>query len=627
MFRLTWRSLLARKARLAMSTVAIVLGIGFLGGVLTFSSGLSTTFTGIIEGSTSDALVRPAGTASFEAVGAGSTATVSPDEVAALDALPEVARADGSVDGLGLYVLDPDDKLVGTGGAPTLAFNYAASPNMAGEPILELDGGRWPEADDEVALDTAAAENAGYELGDRVTVIPPGIDGSGPITRELELVGLAGFNGGAGTAGSTLVIFSTDGAQAMFLGGADVFTSVTLTAADGVTQAELVEAAGAALPAGYEAVTGDEVAEESQSAGGEVLGFIDIFLGTFAVIAVIVGGFIIAEVIARLSKRKSRLPTTVYAVNAVQEEIGRVTNGVGWCYHDTSPFLVKTATPWQMERYVQPILEGKRHECYAITEEGAGSDVDAIQATARKQGNGYLLSGLKWHVTSANLADVIIFQAKLEDGSHGLFYVDSDAAGIETVRTPAYSHTYPAHHPIMQFTDVKVPADALIDPEGSGIALTHEWFRQERLGIAGRCCGAASRLIDEALAFAEQRVQFGRPIIENQAIAFMLADSLTELWAGRLMIHRLAQSIDAGEDVKVQHAQCAMAKLYCSEMANRVADRAVQIFGGRGYMREYAAERFYRELRVDRIWEGTSEIQRMIIAHSLARRGQDALIG
>jgi len=179
----------------------------------------------------------------------------------------------------------------------------------------------------------------------------------------------------------------------------------------------------------------------------------------------------------------------------------------------------------------------------------------------------------------------------------------------------------------MQFTDVKVPADALIDPEGSGIALTHEWFRQERLGIAGRCCGAASRLIDEALAFAQERVQFGKPIIENQAIAFMLADSLTELWAGRLMIHRLAQAIDAGEDVKVQHAQCAMAKLYCSEMANRVADRAVQIFGGRGYMREYAAERFYRELRVDRIWEGTSEIQRMIIAHSLVKRGQEELIG
>ncbi|MDE0242356.1 MAG: acyl-CoA dehydrogenase [bacterium] len=170
-------------------------------------------------------------------------------------------------------------------------------------------------------------------------------------------------------------------------------------------------------------------------------------------------------------------------------------------------------------------------------------------------------------------------------------------------------------------------ADALIDPQGDGRTWTYEWFRQERLGIAARCCGAASRLIDESLAFAQDRVQFGRPIMANQAISFMLADSLVELWAGRLMVHRLAAAIDGGEDVKVQHALCSMAKLYCSEMANRVADRAVQIFGGRGYMREYAAERFYRELRVERIWEGTSEIQRMIIAHSLAKRGQDVLIG
>ena len=312
---------------------------------------------------------------------------------------------------------------------------------------------------------------------------------------------------------------------------------------------------------------------------------------------------------------------------AVEEEVGRATNGVGFFHHDVSPFLVATATPWQMETYVRPLLEGTRNECYAITEEGAGSDVDAIEATATRSGNGYVLNGRKWHVTGFNRADIVIFQAKLEDGGHALFYVDRDAAGVEVERTPAYSHTYPSHHPIVRFASVRVTADALIDPQGDGLTWTYEWFRQERLGIAARCCGAASRLIDEALAFAEERVQFGRPIIENQAISFMLADSLTELWAGRLMIHRLAQAIDDAEDVKVQHAMCSMAKLYCSEMANRVADRAVQIFGGRGYMREYAAERFYRELRVERIWEGTSEIQRVIIAHSLLKRGQEALIG
>jgi alkylation response protein AidB-like acyl-CoA dehydrogenase len=133
-------------------------------------------------------------------------------------------------------------------------------------------------------------------------------------------------------------------------------------------------------------------------------------------------------------------------------------------------------------------------------------------------------------------------------------------------------------------------------------------------------------LIDEATAFAKQRNLFGQKLSEMQAIQFMLADSLTELWAARLMVYQTAAAIDAGEDVKVSHAQSSMVKLYASEMANRVADRAVQIFGGRGYMRENVAERFYRELRVERIWEGASEIQRLIIAGGLLKRGQTALI-
>ena len=172
-----------------------------------------------------------------------------------------------------------------------------------------------------------------------------------------------------------------------------------------------------------------------------------------------------------------------------------------------------------------------------------------------------------------------------------------------------------------------MPAANLVGAEGDGMAFTYEWFRYERLMIAARCCGAAERLIDEATAFAKERVQFGQPIIEFQAIAHMLADSVTELWAARLMTYELARNIDRGVDVKIQHAQCSMAKLYASEMANRVADRAVQIFGGRGYMRENVAERFWREVRVDRIWEGTSEIQRSIVADQLAKRGARAIVG
>ncbi|HEX9771049.1 MAG TPA: acyl-CoA dehydrogenase, partial [Kiloniellales bacterium] len=156
---------------------------------------------------------------------------------------------------------------------------------------------------------------------------------------------------------------------------------------------------------------------------------------------------------------------------------------------------------------------------------------------------------------------------------------------------------------------------------GDGMAFSYAWFRRERLMIAARCCGAAARLIDEATAFAKARVVSGEPIAGYQAIQFMLADSVTELWAARLMTYECAAAHDRGDDVKLLHARCAMAKLYASEMANRVADRAVQIFGGRGYMRENVAERFFRELRVDRIWEGTSEIQRLIIAKGHLKRG------
>src|SRR6201999_3618779 len=152
-----------------------------------------------------------------------------------------------------------------------------------------------------------------------------------------------------------------------------------------------------------------------------------------------------------------------------------------------------------------------------------------------------------------------------------------------------------------------------------------DWFRYERLMIAARCCGAAARLIDQATSFAQQRMGFRQPLAQQQLIQAMRADSVTELWAARLMTFRAAEEIDAGADVKVTHAQSSMVKLYASEMANRVADRAVQIFGGRGYMRENVAERFFRELRVERIWEGTSEIQRMIIARQLTTRGVTAL--
>jgi len=315
----------------------------------------------------------------------------------------------------------------------------------------------------------------------------------------------------------------------------------------------------------------------------------------------------------------------------VSEQIGRVTNGLGWCINTPARCLYEAATPHQMETWIGPTIRGARSECYAITEAGAGSDVDAIASTARRDGDGYVIDGEKWHVTSANHADYLVVQAKIaggvNDGTHALFFVDRESSGVEFLRTPAYTHTYAHHHPIVGLQGVRVPAANLIGKEGEGMAFTHDWFRYERMMIAARCCGAAERLIEEAGAFAGERTAYGKPIGEYQLIQAMLADSLTELWAARLMVYRLAEAHDAGDDAKILHGQCSMAKLYASEMANRVADRAVQIFGGRGYMRENVAERFFRELRVDRIWEGTSEIQRLIIAEQLRKRGQAALIG
>ncbi len=313
----------------------------------------------------------------------------------------------------------------------------------------------------------------------------------------------------------------------------------------------------------------------------------------------------------------------------IQEQVGRVTNALAWSAATPPSWLPAVATPYQLERFVVPAIKGEREECYAITEEGAGSDVDAIEATARRDGTGYLLNGEKWHVTSYNTADFAFFQGKLEGGDHAgehaMFLVDLPSPGVTVVRTPAYSHTIGHHHPIVAFTDVWVPASHLVGAEGDGMTFAYEWFRFERLMVAARCLGAAERLIAEMTAFARARRVQGRPISELGQIQAMLADSLTELFAARSLTYETARAVDAGADVKVQHAQCSMAKLYASEMAGRVADRAVQVFGGRGYMRENVAERFFRELRVERIWEGTSEVQRAIIADQMVKRGPGAL--
>ena len=332
-----------------------------------------------------------------------------------------------------------------------------------------------------------------------------------------------------------------------------------------------------------------------------------------------------------ISKESGGLGLSMFEQMIIWEQLGRVTNALCWCFSEAQDWMENNFNEFQKENYLEPLLKGSKKECYAITEKGAGSDVDgSIETTVEIKDDKYIINGEKWYVTSANLADFFFLQAKFKSGAHkdkhSLFIIDKNLKGIELVDTPQFSHTYAHHHSIYRFNNVAISKNNIIGDEGAGMNFTHSWFRHERLGIAARCCGAAERLIDEVTEFAKERVSFGDKIANYQAIQFMLADSVNELASTRLMLYEICKAHDAKQDVKILHGKCSMIKLMASEMANRIADRAVQIFGGRGYMRENVAERYYRELRVDRIWEGTSEIHRIIIANSLYKRGLQSLI-
>jgi acyl-CoA dehydrogenase len=311
---------------------------------------------------------------------------------------------------------------------------------------------------------------------------------------------------------------------------------------------------------------------------------------------------------------------------ALEEESGKATNGLGFAVVDRGPReLLDIATPDQIERFVRPIVRGEYREAWALTEPGAGSDLAGLQATASRNETSWLLNGEKWFVTSEGDPGCYLVLA-VADGEQTLFFVEPDAPGLEIVRTPRFLHDpYLDHHPEIALRDCRVAEENRVPASGDEGA--REWILVERLFIAARCCGAAGRLLDEASAWAKEREAFGARLSEHQGVAFQLADSLTELLAARLLTYHAAHAFDVLEDRKVVHGKVSMAKLFASEMAGRVADRALQVFGGRGYMVENAAARFYRELRVDRIWEGTSEIQRLVIARGLFKRGAAPYLG
>jgi alkylation response protein AidB-like acyl-CoA dehydrogenase len=312
----------------------------------------------------------------------------------------------------------------------------------------------------------------------------------------------------------------------------------------------------------------------------------------------------------------------------VNEQFGRVTNGLHW--HVPSAYnVLMQGTPEQIERYLLPALRGEGGDAYAVTEAEAGSDPGGIASTAVATDAGWRINGEKWFVTSGDVARVLIVMANVVDGADRLptlFLIEPATPGVDYVDNPRFTHNYPHGHPTIRFTDVEVGPDAVIGGIGEGEDLQRAWFTEERLGIATHGLGAMWRLLDETTAWTQSRVQGGQRILDYQGISFPLADSATDATVGRLLAIHVAHMVDAGADVKLIHAKASMAKLFVSEAAGRCADRAVQAFGGRGYLRSNVAERFNRELRVDRIWEGTSEVQRLIIARALERRGVEATI-
>lgn len=312
----------------------------------------------------------------------------------------------------------------------------------------------------------------------------------------------------------------------------------------------------------------------------------------------------------------------------VEEEVGQLTNWL-WAALWRPPNVLVHATPQQQERYVGPYVRGEARGCYAITEPGAGSDISDLQTVARRDGDGWRISGDKWFVTGGDVARfvLVVAMAQTADGPQATtFFLPRDAPGMHWGRQPKFTNHALYGHPELTLDAVAVTPEDILGSVGGGVSLTHDWFREERLMIAARCIGAARRSIQEAHAWTQERQAFGSAIGSNQAMQWMLADSATELAAARALLYQTVDAISGGLDAKAAHGQAAMVKLYASEMVGRVADRAVQMLGGRGYMREYAIERLWRDTRIDRIWEGTSEMQRLIVARALDRRGLDSLL-
>ncbi len=284
--------------------------------------------------------------------------------------------------------------------------------------------------------------------------------------------------------------------------------------------------------------------------------------------------------------------------------------------------LVVDGTEAQKQRYLPGMASGQIIGSFCLTEPDAGSDAAALRTTALRDGNGYVLNGTKRYITNAPRADVFTVMARSDPetpGARGVsaFVVEADTPGIRLGKPEKKMGQKGAHVCDVIFEDCKIPGDALIgEVEGQGFKTAMKVLDRGRLHISAVCVGVARRLIEESLSYAMERKQFGKAIADFQLVQAMLADSETEAAAAEALVLDAARRRDAGEAITKLAAMC---KYFASEMVGRVADRAVQIHGGAGYIADYPVERFYRDVRLFRIYEGTSQIQQLIIAREMMK--------
>lgn len=294
-------------------------------------------------------------------------------------------------------------------------------------------------------------------------------------------------------------------------------------------------------------------------------------------------------------------------------------NGIG------SQGIVIDGTEAQKQYYLPKLAAGEIIGSFALTEAGSGSDAASLRTTAVRDGDFYILNGSKRYITNASEASIFTVMARTDPVKRGAsaisaFIVEKDTPGLSLGKIDRKMGQQGAHTCDVIFENCRVPAANLIGgKEGVGFKTAMKVLDKGRLHIAAVCVGAAERMLADALAYAMERQQFGQPIAEFQLIQAMLADSKAEIYAARSMVLDAARRRDNKEDISTEASCC---KLFASEMCGRVADRSVQIHGGAGYISEYAAERFYRDVRLFRIYEGTTQIQQIVIARNMIKAAQ-----